>query len=109
MIDQIPLSQLKAMNDQLEGSPLDLIGMMEAQEPLRTRQNIFPSVPLEADPSGALRPKGSGKRTKLLDLSPAIKKMLARNKGKSQYGPNFRTDESDNTTRLYYADLSNDT
>jgi len=108
MIDQIPLSELKRMNDELEGRPVDLIGMLEAHAPLAARQGMFPSASLVGDPASRLKPKGSGKRVSVPNLSPAVQKMLAKNKGKSQYGPNFRTDDDENLTRLYYADLRDD-
>lgn len=52
------------------------------------------------DPAANLKPRGTGKKTKLQDYGPAIKKMLASNRNRSQAGPNFRADENEMLANL---------
>jgi len=102
MIENLTLSEGRQLDQAFEQSPYDYLGELEASMPLQQYDDgrRYGSN----DPSAAMKPKGGGKEINLPDLSPAIRKMLAKNKNRSQMGPNFRDDSTERATRFYYAD-----
>lgn len=99
------LSDARQLDQAYEiSNPYDELGRIEALLPLGAFRQDAPSQPLRGDPSAALKPKGSGKKLKVDDYSDSVRKMLAKNKNRSQYGPNFRNDDTDNMVRMLYAD-----
>jgi len=107
MISEMGLSEAQELDQSYErGDPYSWLGQLEAEMPLGILRRDERGVPLPGDPSRQLRPQGGGKRVDLPDYSPAVKKMLERNKNRSQHGPNWRDNEHDDMQRWFYADHS---
>ena len=108
ILDSMTLSDGRELDSLGSDDPYDLMGEIEAQMPLSLLREHAPSVALPGDPSSSLKPKAGGKKMKMQDYGPAIQKMLARNKNRSQFGKLWLDDEAQNTTRMYYANHGDD-
>jgi hypothetical protein len=107
MISNLSLSDAMALDQQYEETdPYAELGRIEAELPLGLFGQSAPSVPLSGDASARLKPKGGGKKVEVQDYSPAIRKMLERNKNRSQQGMNWRDEVADDMVRSFYADHS---
>jgi hypothetical protein len=101
----MPLRDARALDEQL-AAPQWLAEQEDLDIPLWARPQEAGAAKLPGDPGAKLKPKGGGHRVKLEDHTPAIKKMLAKNRNRSQYGPNFRNQDQEEAVRYFYADHS---
>jgi hypothetical protein len=106
MISDLPLSDAIRMDQDYANlqDPYDAIGAMEAGLPLGAGRYDAGKAYGSNDPSAKMKPKAGGKEMKLPDYGEAVKKMLARNKNRSQMGKMWLDDTRDQMQRFYYAD-----
>lgn len=102
----MPLSEAKAL-DHVLFETADPDYEQEIMDSLRLADGRMDTIRHRTnDPAAQLKPKAGGKRMRLMDYGPAIKRMLATNRNRSQAGPNFRADENEMLRDLVWLDYA---